>query len=205
MRSLPESSPPSGVAGPATPGRSSGRAPARSSPGSSRRLSPVARKWLVVVHLVASVGWLALMLCLLTLAAAALATHDADRLRAAYRAMGLLGDVLVLPLSLLTFGSGVVLGLGTSWGLFRHYWVSTKFWLTLAALGASVFALPDRLHDAVRAAAAHPVGPVSGADLGFVRYNVVIVPSVALALYLFMVVLSVHKPWGRRTRRIPDR
>ncbi|MFD8754206.1 DUF2269 domain-containing protein [Kitasatospora sp. NPDC059577] len=143
-------------------------------------------------------SWLALMLCLLTLAVAALTTGDADRLRTAYRAMGMLGDALVLPLSLLTFLSGVVLGLGTSWGLFRYYWVSTKFWLTLAAMAASIFALTARLHDAVRAVDAHPTGPIRAEDLGFVRYNTVIVPAVALSLYLFTVILSVYKPWGRR-------
>ncbi|MEU9076007.1 DUF2269 domain-containing protein [Kitasatospora sp. NPDC048538] len=161
-------------------------------------LPPRARKSLVVVHVVASVSWLALMLCLLTLAVTALATEDADRLRSAYRAMGMLGDALILPLSLATLVSGVVLGLGTSWGLFRYYWVSAKFWLTLAAAAASLIALSARLHDAVRVVNAHPTGPISAADLGFVRLNTVIVPSVALALYLFAVVLSVFKPWGRR-------
>ncbi|WP_317620248.1 DUF2269 domain-containing protein [Streptomyces sp. CBMA156] len=178
-------------------------------PSADRRLPPGARKPLVVLHVVASVSWLALMLCLLTLAVTALTTGDADRLRTAYRAMGLLGDALVLPLSLLTFLSGVALGLGTSWGLFRYYWVSTKFWLTLGAMAASVFALTARLHDAVRVTEAHPTGPITVADLGFVRYNTVIVPAVALTLYLFNVILSVYKPWGRRKaagtlrRRIP--
>ncbi|MFJ8624748.1 DUF2269 domain-containing protein [Kitasatospora sp. NPDC093550] len=167
-----------------------------------RRLPPRARKALVVLHLVASVSWLALMLCLLTLAVTALTTGDADRLRAAYRAMGMLGDALVLPLSLLTFLSGVALGLGTSWGLFRYTWVSAKFWLTLAAMAASVFVLTARLHEAVRAAEAHPTGPISAADLGFVRYTTVIVPAVALSLYLFNVILSVYKPWGRRRRAV---
>ncbi|MER6300623.1 DUF2269 domain-containing protein [Kitasatospora sp. NPDC001539] len=177
------------------------RQPESRRPGSRRlrrRLSPGARKLLVVLHVVASVSWLALMLRLLTLAVTALTTGDADRLRAAYRAMGILGDTLVLPLSLLTFLSGVALSLGTSWGLFRYYWVGTKFWLTLAAMAASVFALTARLHDAVRVADAHPTGPVTTADLGFVRYNTVIVPAVALAVYLFNVILSVYKPWGRR-------
>ncbi|MFI6116085.1 DUF2269 domain-containing protein [Kitasatospora sp. NPDC051164] len=163
-----------------------------------RRLPPRARKPLVVLHVVASVSWLALMLCLLTLAVTALTTGDADRLRTAYRAMGMLGDALVLPLSLLTFLSGVALGLGTSWGLFRYYWVSTKFWLTLAAMAASVFALTARLHDAVRVVDAHPSGPIPAAALGFIRYNTVIVPAVALSLYLVNVILSVYKPWGRR-------
>ncbi|WP_308272145.1 DUF2269 domain-containing protein [Kitasatospora sp. SUK 42] len=185
--------------------RSSTGAAARPAPapGAGRRsadhrLSPGARKRLVVLHVVVSVSWLALMLCLLTLAVTALTTDDADRLRTAYRAMGMLGDTLVVPLSLLSLLSGVALGLGTSWGLFRYYWVSTKFWLTLGAMTASVFALTARLHDAVRVADAHPTGPIPASDLGFVRYNTVIVPAVALSLYLFNVVLSVYKPWGRR-------
>jgi hypothetical protein len=150
------------------------------------------------VHVVASVGWLALMLCLLILGATALATDDAGTLRTAYRAMGMLGDALIVPLSLLTLLSGVVLSLGTSWGLFRYYWVAVKFWLTLAATAASVFALTARLHEAVHAVQRHPTGPIAAMHLGFVRYNTVIVPAVALLLYLAMVVLSVFKPWGRR-------
>ncbi|MGW3227033.1 DUF2269 domain-containing protein [Kitasatospora sp. NPDC001095] len=172
--------------------------PVSASASAGRRLPPAARKPLVILHVVASVSWLALMLCLLTLAVTALTAGDAERLRTAYRAMGLLGDTLILPLSLLTFLSGVVLGLGTPWGLFRYHWVSAKFWLTLGAVTASVLALPDRLHDAVRVADAHPTGPITVADLGFVRYNTVIVPAVALTLYLVSVVLSVYKPWGRR-------
>lgn len=164
-----------------------------------RRLSPRARKSMVVLHVVVSVGWLALMLCLLTLSTTALTTNDADTVRTAYRAAGMLGDVLIIPLSLLTLTSGVVLSLGTSWGLFRYYWVSTKFWLTLAATVASIFALTARLHDAVQAVARHPAGPISAMDLGFIRYNMVIVPTVALLLYLANVILSVFKPWGRRT------
>lgn len=165
----------------------------------SRRLSPRARKSWVVVHVVASVGWLALMLCLLTLGATAVATDDADTLRTAYRAMGMLGDALIVPLSLLTLLSGVVLGLGTPWGLFRYYWVATKFWLTLAATAASIFALTARLHDAVHAVDRHPTGSIAAMHLGFIRYVTVIVPSVALLLYLTLVVLSVFKPWGRRS------
>ncbi|MET7727613.1 DUF2269 domain-containing protein [Streptomyces mirabilis] len=165
---------------------------------SGRRLPPRARKSMVVVYVVVSVSWLALVLCILTLATTALATDDADTLRSAYRAMGMLGDVLIIPLSLLTLLSGVVLALGTSWGLFRFYWVSTKFWLTLAATVASIFAFLARLHDAVHAVARHPAGPISAMDLGFIRYNMVIIPAVALLLYLANVVLSVFKPWGRR-------
>ena len=162
------------------------------------QMPPTVRKTMVVVHVVTSVSWLALMLCLLTLGGEALATDDADTLRTAYRAMALLGDALVLPLSLLSLLSGLVLALGTPWGLFRYRWVSTKFWLTLVAAAASIFQLTARLHEAARVVAQHPAGPISAMHLGFMRYNLVIIPVIALAVYLANVVLSVFKPWGRR-------
>ncbi|MGK4579948.1 DUF2269 domain-containing protein [Kitasatospora sp. HPMI-4] len=174
-------------------------------PADRRRgqLPPRARKSVVVAHVTSSVSWLALMLCLLTLGAAALATDDADTVRSSYRAMRLLGDVLVLPLSLLSLGSGLALSLWTPWGLFRYRWTTVKFWLTLAAAAASNIELTARLHDAARLANRHPGGSIAQMQLGFLRYNLVIIPTVALALYGFLVAVSVTKPWGRRhpTRR----
>ncbi|WP_031063760.1 hypothetical protein [Streptomyces sp. NRRL WC-3742] len=165
---------------------------------SAFRLSPTARKFAVIVHIVSSVGWLGLMLCVLTLGATGLLTSSADTLRSAYRAMPLLGDVLVLPLSLVTLLSGLLLSLGTPWGLFKYRWVAVKFWLTLAAAGASVFALTARLHEAADLAARHPTGSIAEMHLGFTRYNLVIIPTVALSVYTVSVVLSVLKPSGRR-------
>ncbi|GAB2741187.1 DUF2269 domain-containing protein [Kitasatospora kifunensis] len=163
------------------------------------RLSPTARKAAVILHVISSVSWLALMLCLLTLGTAGLTTRDAETLRSAYRAMQLLGGVLILPLSLLTLVSGLILSLGTPWGLFRFRWISTKFWLTLAAAAASLFAFTARLNEAAHVVAQHPTGPISAMNLGFIRYNLVIIPAVALIVYTSNVVLSVVKPWGRRT------
>lgn len=154
----------------------------------------------LIVHLIASMGWLTLMVCVLVLALSALATSDADTLRTAYRAMPMLGDVLILPLSLLSLTSGLVLAVGTRWRLFRYYWVAVKFWLTLAATLASNLALTVRLHDAARAATRHPAESVARMDLGFLPYNLVIISSLAITLYTVNVVLSVAKPWGRRRR-----
>ncbi|MEE1760402.1 hypothetical protein PUR53_15215, partial [Streptomyces sp. SP18BB07] len=59
----------------------------------------------------------------------------------------------------LTFTSGLVLSLGTPWGLARHRWVYTKYWLTLATLTATVLAgaidmTTPRVLDHVRAVTA---------------------------------------------------
>jgi hypothetical protein len=165
---------------------------------STNRLSPTTRKTMVITHIISSVSWLGLMLCLLTLGTAGLLTSSATTLRSCYLTMRLLGDVLIVPLSLLTLLTGVLLAVGTPWGLFRYRWVTVKFWLTLAAAAASILELTARLHEAAQLVELHPTGGIAEMHLGFTRYNLVIIPTIALSVYITNVVLSVLKPKGPR-------
>ncbi|GGR61751.1 membrane protein [Streptomyces aurantiogriseus] len=168
-------------------------APARH--GGRMKLNRPARRAFLVVHVAASAGWLGLTLGLLALGIAATTTGSATTVEASVRAMKLFADWLLLPLAFLTLLSGLVLSLGTAWGLARHRWVYTKFWLTLATTTATVFALRPAVNSAVAAVAAG--GPLP--DAGDVLFG----PIVSLSAYLFMTVISVLKPWGltRRGRR----
>ncbi|MFH9333709.1 DUF2269 family protein [Streptomyces althioticus] len=151
-----------------------------------------ARRAVLAVHVVASAGWLGLSVGLLALGLAANTTGAPATVEASVRSMQLFADWLLLPVALLTLGSGLVLALGTPWGLARHRWVWTKFWLTLATTAATAFALRPGVNDAVAAVSAgHPL-PDGG--------DVLMGPVVSLSAYVFMTVISVLKPWGL-TRR----
>lgn len=149
-----------------------------------------ARRSILVAHVAVSVGWLGLTVGLLALGLTAFLTRDAATAEAATRAMKVFSDWLVVPVSLLSLVSGLALALGTSWGLARHRWVWTKFWLTLITAGLSVFALRPGIDEA--------------AARGAADIDLVIAPSVATATYLFVTAISVLKPWGptRRGRRL---
>jgi hypothetical protein len=97
-------------------------------------------------------------------------------------------DWLVIPVGWVTLLSGLVLSLGTKWGLARHRWVYTKFWLNLVTLTASIFALRPGVNDAVATVAAGT--PL--ADL----LDLVMGPVVSFTAYVFMTVVSVLKPMG---------
>jgi hypothetical protein len=161
-----------------------------------KQLSRPARRAFLVVHVVASASWLGLTLGLLALGVTATTGTAAVTVEACVRGMKLFADRLLLPAALLTLLSGLVLSLGTPWGLARHRWVWAKFWLTLATTTATAFALRPGVDSAVAAVAAgHPL-PDAG--------DVLIGPVVSLSAYVFMTVVSVLKPWGptRRGRRL---
>ncbi|WP_454326230.1 DUF2269 domain-containing protein [Streptomyces glaucescens] len=156
------------------------------------KLSRPARRAFLVVHVAASAGWLGLTLGLLALGTTAATTGSAVAVEASVRAMKLFADWLLLPAAFLTLLSGLVLALGTAWGLARHRWVCTKFWLTLATTTATAFALRPGVNEAVAAVAAGRPLP----DAGDVLFG----PVVSLSAYVFMTAISVLKPWGP-TRR----
>ncbi|MEU6914855.1 DUF2269 domain-containing protein [Streptomyces olindensis] len=160
------------------------------------KLSRRTRRAVLVVHVTASASWLGLTLGLLALGTTAATTGSAVTVEASVRAMKLFADWLLLPVAFLTLLSGLVLSLGTAWGLARHRWVWTKFWLTLATTTATVFALRPGVNAAVTAVAAG--GPLP--DAGDVLFG----PVVSLSAYVFMTVISVLKPWGltRRGKRL---
>ncbi|AVH60669.1 MULTISPECIES: DUF2269 family protein [Streptomyces] len=162
------------------------------------KLSRPARRASLVVHVAASASWLGLTLGLLALGIAATTTGSAVTVEASVRAMKLFADWLLLPVAFLTFLSGLLLSLGTPWGLARHRWVYTKFWLTLATTTATVFALRPGVNSAVAAVAAGE--PLPDAD------DVLFGPIVSLSAYVVMTVISILKPWGltRRGRVLRD-
>ena len=83
------------------------------------RLTPRGRKALLTLHVATAVGWLGVDLVQLTLGAAGLTGHRPD---VVYPAIGLIGQVLFVPLSVLVWVVGVVSAAVTPWGLLRHRW-----------------------------------------------------------------------------------
>lgn len=100
------------------------------------------RKVALTTHVIASVGWLGAVAAFLALAVAAMRTTDAGTVRALYIAMEVLGVAVLVPLSLASFMTGLVQSLGTTWGLFRHYWVIAKLSITVLATGVLLLYLP---------------------------------------------------------------
>lgn len=148
-------------------------------------LAPLARRLLLAVHLLCSVGWVGGVLAYLALAFAVPLADDPAVTRAAWIGMELVGWYVLAPLAVLSLLTGVALALGTRWGLLRHYWVVISLTGTTLLTVVLLLHLPSvsRTADAARAGAA-----VHGSD----------VPHALIGgiLLIGILVLNVLKPRG---------
>lgn len=159
-----------------------------------RHFGPRLRRGVLAVHIIASVAWIGVDLCTLTLAIVGSASGDATTQRSAFVVLGPVADALLIPLPLLAVGTGIVIALGTPWKLLRHYWVAVSLLATTASAAAVLFALRPRMHQA-SALARTALDP--GAAVGVLRQQIIVASSLALVVLCTVTAINVYKPWGR--------
>ncbi|MGI8331352.1 hypothetical protein ACRYCC_15430 [Actinomadura scrupuli] len=148
------------------------------------------RKVWLTLHVGVSVGWLGLSLAMAALAIAGAVIGDHPVRHGAYELMHVFDLTIVIPSVVLTLVSGLVLSLGTPWGLIRHRWVLLKLVISLIIpITATVQKtwieqLQERTRD--------PAGETGGVGLALT------VTTICYMLLLWTaVVLSIYKPGGR--------
>ncbi len=152
-------------------------------------MKPGLRKFALTAHITSSVGWLGSVVGFLALVVAALASQDAKTVNAAWIAMELIGWYAIVPLALVSLLTGLVMSLGTKWGLLRHYWVIFKLVLTI--LSTAVLLL-NMQTVSILADVAKETGSV---DLGGL-WSELLHAGVGLLILLVITILSVYKPRG---------
>ena len=156
-------------------------------------MSPFFRKLTLTGHITSSVGWLGAVVSFLALAVFGLTSKDAEMVRAAYFAMELTAYFVIVPLSIASPLTGIVQSYGTTWGLFRHYWVMIKFLITIPATILLLVHMQPIGHLARVVAEA----TLANGTLAGLRIRLVADAGAALVVLLFATTLSVYKPWGR--------
>ncbi len=153
-------------------------------------MAPRLRKFALTAHVTSSVGWLGAVVVFLALAVVGLTSQDAQTVRGAYLVMEPAAWFVLVPLAFASLLTGIVQSLGTTWGLFRHYWVLFKFLITVFT--TIVLLVYMETFSFMAGVAADP-----SADLGVVR-NASPVLHAALGLLVLLVatVLAVYKPRG---------
>jgi len=152
-------------------------------------MTPPLRKLVLTVHLTCSVGWIGAVIAYLALVIAAMTSQEARMLQAVWIAMKVIGWYVIVPLALAALLTGLVMALGTPWGLFRHYWVLISLVLTIFATVVLLVHM-QTVSDIAGRAAATPGAAVGGLPGEFVH------AGVGMLVLLVIQVLNMYKPRG---------
>jgi hypothetical protein len=158
------------------------------------------RRWrraVLIVHVLAGGTWIGIDVMVAVLVWTGRFGADADVRGLAYRALAAFAVGPMLTAGLICLVSGLVLGLGTKWGLLRYWWVAVKIVLNLVLCTLILVALEPGL--AAVAAYGRELG--SGAQAPAEVSSLFFPPAVSLTALTVATVLSVVKPWGRIGRR----
>jgi hypothetical protein len=152
-------------------------------------LPPALRRAMLAAHITCSVGWIGAAAAYLALGVAAEVNMEPQIVRAAWIGMELSGWLVIVPLGCLALLTGLVLSLGTPWGLFKHYWVVIALVLTTLSLAVLLLHMPSV---STLAGLARTANDAAAGRLG----GDVLHPALGLVVLIVITVLNVHKPRG---------
>jgi hypothetical protein len=156
------------------------------------RLGRRARKITLLTHIAAAGAWLGIDVVLGVMVGTALVTGDAQQAGVALQSLGLFAVWPLIVVGLLCLGSGILLGVGSKYGLLRYWWVAIKLVLNVALVVLVLVLLRPQVgevSESARASLLEATGPPAVGDLVFP-------PLVSGTVLLVAMALSVFKPWG---------
>jgi hypothetical protein len=148
------------------------------------KLSSTSSKIILTLHIIFSVGLLGESAGYLAVAIRASTVTDSAVALTSYQILQMFAFMFGIPLSFLALISGLVLALGTKWGVFRYPWVTTKLLLIISVILVGALVLKEGMDAMVTGR-----GGAEGRLITGAAYDVV-----ALTV---ATVLGVFKP-GRR-------
>jgi uncharacterized membrane protein len=157
---------------------------------------------MLVLHIVGGGVWLGLDAAMAVLVFTAMSTDSVATRAHALQSLQLVTVWPMLTAAVLSLITGVVLGLGSKYGLVRYWWVLIKLVINLLFATLIVVALRGGVEEAAE------IGRrlVDGLPVAWNPWNMSFPPIVSPTGLLVAVALSVFKPWGRiRWRRAAER
>lgn len=150
------------------------------------------RRAALVLHVVSAGAWIGVDVMVAVLVLTGWFADDVEVRSLAYRA---LAEFVVWPMlasGLVCLATGVVLGLGTKWGLLRFWWVAAKLGLNLALCTLIVVLLQPGMDEV----GAYGEQLLTGTPSPDRVRTLFFPPAVSLSALTIATVLAVYKPWG---------
>jgi uncharacterized membrane protein len=160
------------------------------------RLRGRTRKTVLILHILAAGTWIGVDVLVAVLVLAGWLSGDTAVRATAYQALGTFVVWPMLAAGLASLVTGVVLGLGSKYGLVRYWWVAVKLTLNVVLCLLILVLLQPELGEVAEYGRTLAAGTAVERDLSDLFFP----PAVSLSALTLATVLSVAKPWGRIRR-----
>ncbi|MGH3981009.1 MAG: hypothetical protein ACRDRZ_18760 [Pseudonocardiaceae bacterium] len=150
-----------------------------------------------MIHIVSVGAWIGIDVVMAIIIFTALLTDDSHTKALCYQVLELFVVWPLFTAGMVCLASGVVLGLGTKYGLVRYWWVATKLALNIVLTGLVLLLLRPEVSEVAQQGRQLAAGEPVAATVGDLIYPPIVSPTALL----IAVVLAVFKPWGRIRKR----
>lgn len=161
-----------------------------------KNLSPNGVKTLKVFHLVFVMMWIIGVVAMAIIYFAY--PQSGDELYSSFHIMRLVDDILVIPGAMLTVVTAVVYGQFTNWGFFKHRWIVVKWIISITVILVGTFIFSPWLDNCLAIANEERDRALTNPDILHYTPLISIFACVQSAALIFLVVVSVFKPWKKK-------
>lgn len=157
------------------------------------RLGGRTRKTVLAVHIGSAGAWIGIDLVMAVLIFTALLTDNLERKALSLQALELFAVWPLFITGVVCLLSGILLGLGSKYGLVRFWWVAVKLVLNVLLSSLVLVALRTGVQEVAEQARLFVAGLAEAPQVGDLIYP----PIVSSTLLITALLLSIFKPWGR--------
>lgn len=163
-----------------------------------KKLGSQGIKILKIIHLFFAVLWIGGAIALLTVLFFSQPTTG-DELYMTSRILQIVDDFLIIPGAIASFFIGIIYGVWTNWGFFKHRWLVVKWIVTVAQILFGTFALGPWVDRNVEIANELRNAALTNAELLHNLEMSKIYGSIQTSLLIIVfLVVSVMKPWRKK-------
>lgn len=162
-----------------------------------RRLGITTRRAVLIAHIASAGVWLGIDVVMAVFIFTALFTDNPALQALCYQALEVFAVWPLLITGLICLVTGIILGLGSKWGVVRYWWVVTKLVLNVILTGLVLVALRPQVAESADQARKWLAGEPANLGIGDLIYP----PLVSPATLMIAMTLAVVKPWGTIRRR----
>ncbi|MBY6036969.1 hypothetical protein KUV80_09900 [Fictibacillus nanhaiensis] len=158
------------------------------------------KNWWLIFHLISTVLFVGGSFTQWILIISALTANTAEVLKVSHHFMHIVDLSMIIPGLLGVIITGIFLSLKTHWGFVKHYWIIAKEIITLFTFGLGSM-LNIWVQGSIQITKAKGLDALTDPVYLHDRNMLIISSIIQTSLLLFVIVISVLKPWGKRKQK----